>query len=124
MLAAGPDEERDACAVAGFRPEPRSDVRGDVRTDREERHVAQVEQPGEAHDHVQAQRHHHVGRRKDHVLERRAELAEEEREDRRETEARRGEHRPRDSRRPVNARADGGVRPGVSAHLAEGRRRR
>ena len=62
------DEERDAGAAGGVGPERRSEVRGDVRADREERHVAEVEQPGEADDDVQAQRHDHVGRREDHVV--------------------------------------------------------
>ena len=47
--------------------ERRAEVRGDVGADREERHVAEVEQPGEADDDVQAERHDHVGRGQDHV---------------------------------------------------------
>ena len=88
------DEERDAGAVRGVGPERGSEVRGDVRTDREERHVPQVEQPGEAHDDVQAQRHDHVGRRQDHVVHRAAALAEEERQDGGEAEGRRRRTRP------------------------------
>ena len=81
------DEERDAGAVRGVGPERGSEVRGDVRADREERHVAQVKQPGEAHDDVQAQRHDHVGRRQDQVFHRAAALAKEERQDGGEAEA-------------------------------------
>ena len=75
------DEERDAGPVPGVGPEPGSEVRGDVRTDREKRHVPEVEQPGEAHHDVQPQRHHHVGGREDQVLHRAAALGEEERQD-------------------------------------------
>ena len=46
------DEERDAGAARGVGPERGSEIRGDMRADREERHVAEVEQPGEAHDDV------------------------------------------------------------------------
>ena len=82
---------------AGVGPERGSEVRGDVRADREERHVAEVEQPGEAHDDVQAQRHDHVGRRQDHVVQRAAARAEEERQDGGEAEARGGGARSRSS---------------------------
>jgi hypothetical protein len=66
-----------------------------VRTDREERHVPEIEQPGEAHDDVQAQRHDHVGRSQDHEVQRAAALAEEERQDGGEAEACGGERAPR-----------------------------
>jgi hypothetical protein len=87
--------QMDAGAAAGVGPERRSEVRGHVRADREERHVPQVEQPGEAHDGVQAQRHDHVRRRQDHVVQRAAALADEERQDGGEAEARGGQHAPR-----------------------------
>jgi hypothetical protein len=75
------DQERDAVAARRVGPVGGSEVRGDVRADREERHIPQVEQPREAHHGIQAQRHDHVGRRQDHEVERAAALAEEERQD-------------------------------------------
>ena len=45
----------------------RREPAGDVRADRVERHVAQVEQAGVADDDVQADRHHHVHADDDHV---------------------------------------------------------
>jgi hypothetical protein len=131
------DEERDAGAVRGVGPERGPEVRGDVCTDREERHVPQVKQPGEAHDGVQAQRHDHVGRRQDHVFQCPAAFADEERQDGGEAEAGGGEHAPRSWRRLVDPRAPGGAREcGCAryvravysrlgfAHVAELRRRR
>jgi hypothetical protein len=104
------DEERDARAVRGVSPEPGSEVRGDVRAYREEGHIPQVQQPGEAHHDVQAQRHDHVGSCQDQVVHCDARLAEEERQDGGEAQACGGEHASHS-------------RLGL-AHLAELRRRR
>jgi hypothetical protein len=52
------------------------------RPERVERHVAQVEQAGEADDEVQPQRHHHVGEREDAVVHEAVERRAEQREDR------------------------------------------
>ena len=75
-------DARPAVAEKRVGPERGAEVRGDVRADREERHVAEVEQPGEADDDVQPERHDHVGRRQDHVVQRDAARAEEQRQDR------------------------------------------
>ena len=78
-------------------PEARAEVGGRVGADREERHVAEVEQAGEAHDDVEPERHHDVGGGQDHVVEDVAARAEEQRRDRGEREhgrhaRRRGAH--------------------------------
>ena len=48
---------------------PEREVRRGVGADREERHVAEVEQPGEPDDHVESERHHHVGGGEHEVVE-------------------------------------------------------
>ena len=84
------DQDGDAAPVGpGVGPEARPEVGGRVRADREEGHVAEVEQAGEAHDDVEAQRHHHVGGGQDHVVEDVAAGAEAQRGDRGEREHRR-----------------------------------
>jgi hypothetical protein len=80
------DEDVDPLAAAGVLPEARAEVAHDVRPDREERDVAEVEQAGEADDDVQAQRHAHVGQGEDHVVHDVAALAEEERQDHRDAQ--------------------------------------
>ena len=67
-------------------PETRREVGGRVRADREEGHVAEVEQAGEADDDVEPERHHHVSGGEHHVVEHVAALVEEQRRDRGECE--------------------------------------
>ena len=81
---------RDALPVGpGVRPEARPEVGGRVRADREERHVAEVEQAGEADDDVEPERHDHVRGGEHHVVEDVAAGAEAERRDPRRARARR-----------------------------------
>ena len=80
-------QDGDAAPVGpGVGPEARPEVGGRVRADREEGHVAEVEQAGEAHDDVEPERHHHVGGGQDHVVEDVDARAEEQRRDRGERE--------------------------------------
>ena len=63
-------EDRHALPVgSGVGPEARRAVRGGVRADGDEGHVAEVEQAGEPDDDVQAERHDDVGGGQGHVVE-------------------------------------------------------
>jgi hypothetical protein len=75
-----------APAGSGVGPEARPEVGGRVRADREEGHVPEVEQAGEADDDVEPERHHHVGGGQHHVVDDDAARAEEQRCDRGERE--------------------------------------
>ena len=82
-------EDRDTLRVVpGVGPEARREVRRGVGTDRDERHVAEVEQAREPDHDVQAERHDDVGGGQDHVVEHAGARAQSEGSDRRESDER------------------------------------
>jgi len=82
-------EDRHALpVVSGAVPEVRGEVRRGVRADREERHVAEVEQAREPDHDVQPERHDHVRGGQDHVVEKLGARAEGERGERGESDQR------------------------------------